>query len=122
MIIRNLDANGDWTKGQGKNNYLSGNPAIGLNIRTRLLSWVGDCFFSMAAGIDWKNRLGSKNQLALLEGDIKRIILSSFGVTGITALSVSFVNRVLTISYSINTIFSKGYQQSVSMGVSENAG
>ena len=123
MKIRNLDANGDWTFGQGLSNYISGNAGIGLNISTRIKSWVNDCFFAMNAGVDWKTRLGSKNQQSLLEADLKRIILSSFGVTGITAFSVSVdvKTRAFTVNYTINTIFSQGYQQSVTQGVTQNA-
>ena len=123
MKIRALDANGNWTFGQGLNNYLTGNAAIGLNISTRIKSWVGDCFFAMNAGVDWKTRLGSKSQIALLEADLKRIILSSYGVVAITAFSFSVneATREFTVNYTINTIFSKGYQQSVTQGVSQNA-
>ena len=123
MKIRNLDANGDWTFGQGLSNYISGNAGIGLNISTRIKSWVNDCFFAMNAGIDWKTRLGSKNQKALLEADLKRIILTSYGVTGINSISVSYnsLTRAFSVDYDISTIFSKSYQQSVTQGVTQNA-
>lgn len=113
MIIRNLDSNGDWLFGAGKAYYLSGNPAIGLNIKTRILSWLGDCFFDTTAGIDWANRLGSKNQRSLLELDLKRIILQSYGVTGIVSFETMLTGRSFSASYTINTIFSKGYTQTV---------
>lgn len=113
MIFRNLDANGDWTFGQGKQNYVVGNTAIGLNIRTRILSWVGDCFFALTAGIDWTNRLGRTNQKRLLEADLKRIILTSFGVTGLVSFDTSLINRAFNANYTIDTIFSKSYIDSV---------
>jgi hypothetical protein len=111
MIIRNLDKNGDWTFGSGKADYIDGNAAIELNIRTRLYSWVGDCFFDTAAGIDWYNRLGSKNQRALLELDLRRIILQSYGVTGIVTFSSNLdsITRRFSAQYSIDTIYSKNY-------------
>lgn len=113
MIIRNLDQNGDWTFGNGLSNYLDRNAAIGLNIKTRLLSWVGDCFFDLNAGIDWINRLGSKNQRGLLESDLRRVILQSFGVTGIISFDTVLVNRVFIANYSVNTIFSKSFTDSI---------
>lgn len=115
MIIRNLDANGDWTFGQGKQNYLNGNPAIGLNVVTRLRSWVGDCFFDTLAGIDWTNRLGSKNQQRLLEADLRRIILTSYGVVGINSLSFSLNGRDFSAEFDIITIFSASYVNSVTL-------
>jgi hypothetical protein len=117
MIIRNLDANGDWTFGSGISNYLTNNAAIGLNIRTRLLSWLNDCFFDMEAGIDWLNRLGSKNQRQLLEADLSRIIVQSYGVTGLVSFDTVLVGRVFTANYSVNTIFSQAYIDSINQGV-----
>jgi hypothetical protein len=113
VIIRNLDSNHDFTFGSGTENYIVGNPAIGLNIETRILSWFKDCFFDVNAGIDWANRLGSKNQQALLQLDLRRIILQSFGVTGIVSLNATLVGRIFTVNYTINTIFSVNYQNSV---------
>ncbi len=117
MIIRNLDADGDWTWGAGKNNYLSNNAAIGLNIKTRILSWLDDCFFNPQAGIDWLNRLGSKNQRGLLELDLRRIILQSEGVTGILSFDSVLVGRAFTANYSVQTIFSQSFQDSVQVGI-----
>lgn len=117
MIFRNLTPAGDWSFGAGKSNYIDQNAAIGLNIKTRLQSWVGDCFFDMQAGIDWTNRLGSKNQRRLLEMDLRRVILRSYGVTGIMSFDTVLVGRKFTANYSVNTIFSKSYQDSLTLGV-----
>lgn len=113
MIIRNLNASHDFTFGSGIANYISGNSAIGLNIDTRILSWVNDCFFDMGAGIDWANRLGSKNQQALLVRDMKRIILQSYGVTGIVNFGINITGRAFTANYTINTIYTNGYANTV---------
>jgi hypothetical protein len=117
MIIRGLDSNGDWTFGSGKSNYLTNDNAIALNINTRLYSWLNDCFFDTQAGIDWKNRLGSLGQETLLQNDLKRIILQSYGVTGITAFSTSLINRQFNAQYQINTIFSQNYINSINQNI-----
>ncbi len=114
MIIRNLDSDGDWMFGSGQADYLTQNPAIGLNVKTRLLSWLNDCFFDLQAGIDWLNRLGNKNQEALLSLDMRRVILKSFGVTGILTFDFVVVDRMFTATYTLETIFSKSYQDSIS--------
>lgn len=118
MIFRNLNANHDWTFGSGLGNYITANAAIGLNIETRLLSWLGDCFFDTTAGIDWANRLGSKNQRALLELDLRRIILQSYGVTGIVSFDTNLTGRNFTANYTVNTIFSQGYSATVTQEIS----
>lgn len=116
MIFRNLDSDGDWTFGRGLGNYITDDAAIALNIRTRIYSWVGDCFFDEAAGIDWTNRLGSKDQRDLLEADLRRIILQSFGVRGIISFDTSLEDRRFTGNYNIITIFSPSYQDSLQIG------
>lgn len=114
MIFRNLDANHDWTFGSGRGNYISGDAAIGLNVDTRLLSWLNDCFFDMGAGIDWLNRLGSKNQQNLLNMDLRRVISQSFGVTGINDFSYNVSgDRLFTAKYDIITINSQSYKSSL---------
>lgn len=115
MIFRALDDNHDWMWGKGKSDFLTVNAAIGANIKTRLLSWVGDCFFDQNAGIDWWNRLGSKNQRALLELDLKRVILQSEGVTGIVSFDTNLTGRRFTASYVVSTVYSKEYRDQVEL-------
>ena len=116
MIFRNLDADGDWCFGKGKNDYVRDVEAIGLNIKTRIYSWLNDCFFDMTAGIDWAARLGDKNQKGLLDSDLKRIILSSEGVTGLESFSSQIVGRKYSASFSIFTTFSKSYKTQIQIG------
>ena len=116
MIFRTLDVNGDWVYGRGKNDYLQGDNAIALNIKTRILSWVNDCFFDMNAGIDWINRLGKTNQRDLLELDLRRIALTSKGVTGIIAFDTSLNGRAFSASYTITTVNSPSYSDSIAVG------
>jgi hypothetical protein len=79
MIFRSLDSDGDWCFGKGKQCYRTGLSALMLNIKTRLKSWKGDCFFAVDEGVDWNNLLdiGTKS---LLDVDLKRVILQSEGV------------------------------------------
>jgi hypothetical protein len=106
MIVRALDVNGDWTFGKGKNNYLSGTPAIVQNISTRLNSYLGDCFFALDAGIDWFNLLGSKNQIAL-ELAVRKVIMSTDGVVRLVDASfdLDHTTRRITMRYTVETIY-----------------
>jgi hypothetical protein len=105
MIIRAIDADGDWLFGKGKNDYYSGNFAVAENIKTRLLEFLGNCFWNTSAGIDWFNLLGTKNINALILA-IRTIILNSENVSGITELSVVLDrNRNLRIVYVVSTVF-----------------
>jgi hypothetical protein len=107
MIVRALDNLGDWQFGQGLNNYLKGQAAIGQSIQTRISMWANDCFFSQNGWIDWLNLLGSKNTLGL-DLAIKTIILNSYGVLSLTELTsiLDPTLRSYTVQYSVTTIFS----------------
>lgn len=113
MIFRNLDTNGDWNFGKGKNDYASSQAAIMLNIKTRLLSWVGDCFFDQTAGVDWYNRLGSKNQQTLLEADLRRVISQSDGVTALKNFDIIMEGRTFKATYTVETVYSASFTDSI---------
>jgi len=105
-IVRRIDDDGDWTFGQGKSNYISKSPAIIQSINTRLMEFLGDCYFNQAAGIDWFSHLGSKDKAAL-NLSVSAIIVNTENVTGILQLTVTLnAARLLSISYSAETVYS----------------
>lgn len=109
VAFRNLDENGDWLFGKGKNDYARSQEAIKLDIKTRIHSWLGDCFFAVEDGIDWWNRLGSFDQRELLEQDLRLAILQTDGVTEIVDFSTELVDRRFSASYTVNTVYSKQF-------------
>jgi len=106
-IVRAIDSTGDWLFGKSLNDYVSANAAVKQNIRTRLLEFLGDCFFNIAAGIDWLNLLsGSKSEFAL-NLSISSVILNTTNVTGILQLSIGLTSqRKISISYQVQTTYS----------------
>ena len=105
MIVRGIDTSGDWLFGKGKNDYKKNIDAVSQNIGTRLLSFLGNCFFDTSAGIDWFNLLGAKNKLAI-ELAVIAVIRNTEGVTGVTKLSVKLDKlRKITLSYSVTTVY-----------------
>jgi len=108
MIIRSIDSNGDWIFGNGKSAYKSGQLALDQNLKTKLLEWKGDCFFSNDSGVDWKNRLAKRSQTVYLQDEIRALILKIDGITEIVNLNLNFnsINRNLILSYSVKTIYS----------------
>lgn len=109
MIVRALDSNHDWTFGAGLNNYKRDQLAVIQNIQTRLLSFVGNCFFDMGAGINWFTFLGSKgsnNNLLLIQA-ISVVILNTPSVEGLLQLSFDLsTTRVFSITYQVQTSYS----------------
>jgi hypothetical protein len=108
MIVRALDANGDWTFGKGKNDYLVNREALKQILHTRLLSFLGDCFFALTAGIDWFNLLGSKDRLALSLAVNATILNTPQNVvTGILQknFEVDERTRQVTLEYNVQSIY-----------------
>lgn len=113
MRVRALDSSGDWTYGAGQNNFVTAQAAAIEMINTRLLSFLGDCFFDTGAGIDWFNYLGGGNELSLNLA-VSAVILNTPDengnqiVTGLQQLSINLnpETRNLSISYQAVTIYS----------------
>ncbi len=115
-IIRGLSPSGDWLFGGGINNYVQNQLAVEQDINCRLKSFLGNCFFATSDGIDWFTFLaGSKNQTAVLLA-VNAVILNTQNVTGIVTSNVNYnyVNRVISITYTVNTAFSSIYNTSFS--------
>lgn len=107
MITRGVDAQNDWMFGKGKNDFKRNIFAVGQNVKTRLQSFLGDCYFQSDAGIDWFNLLGDKN-LPALELAISSVILNTSGVTGIVELSTTVgENREVTTQYTLDTVYGR---------------
>lgn len=116
MSFRQLDASGDWTFGQGVGGYATAERAIELNIKTRLLSWKGDCFFALGDWVDWINRL-DKNQETNLNNELKSVILASFGVYAITGFTgnLNRQTRHYDVTFKITTIYGTNFQNNLAL-------
>lgn len=118
MQIHRLDAEGDWSYGNGKFDLLQDDDAIILNINTRLNEWIGDCFFSVQSGVDWYNGL-DRGTKVYLDNRIKEVITESYGVVQLldftSALNIK--TRKLTVTYNITTIFSNSVKRQIEIGI-----
>jgi len=116
MIFRNLTANGDWTLGNGLQNYATAETAIALDIKTALRVFLGECFFDTGAGVDWWNLLGGKDQVGILL-QTRQVISSRDGVTKINSVDAYLdrTTRRLSISYNIDTVYSRNLTNTVTV-------
>ena len=109
MTFRNLDENHDWVWGTGKNAYVKDEQEIALNLETRILSFLGDCFFAINEGIDWWNLLDYRYQ-GRLENAVSEVVKNTPGVTAINRIDVLMgADRQIRIQYDIQTIFSTSF-------------
>lgn len=113
MITRALTINSDpekdhdWTFGKGKQSYFRREAAVAQSIMTRLMSFLGDCFFDINAGLDWWQLMGGKDRAALLV-QVRSVILGTEGVIRVSDLDVTFNSptRNIHLSYKIDTLYS----------------
>ena len=118
MKIRALSELGDWKFGKGIQSYNFGQNAIAENIQTRLLSFFGDCWFDILAGIDWTRLLGNKGTKQEIELRVRAMILQSYGVVRVNTLNVIFngANRNILLQYSVDTIYGQSVVNSLEVG------
>lgn len=107
--FRSLDAGGDWVFGHGVADYLTGEQAIALDLKTALLSFLNDAFWRLDFGIDWITYLGTKGTENAILIACRQMIASRPNVTAITALSVTLdaARRKITLVYDVATAFSR---------------
>lgn len=114
MIFRSLNSDGDWTLGNGLQNYAHDEAAIALDISTALKVFLGECPWATDAGVDWWNLLGGKDQVNLLL-QTRQVIASRDGVTKITSVE-AFLDRAtrrLAVTYKVDTIYSRNLTNTV---------
>ena len=114
MRVRAIDDNRDWEFGKGRQSYKIDEECVIQMIKTRVLSFLGDCFFAVDEGIDWFGLLdkGFQNENRL-EKSIKQTILDTEGVVGINSFDLIRTGRGLVIKYDVQTIYSQSYQNSI---------
>lgn len=107
MLFRSLDSNWDWNFGGGVSDYSDETMAIAYDVKSKILSWYGDCFFDAEAGIDWKNILGTKDQKEVLDLNVKRIVSDEEGITEVTFFDSSIDNRKYNCTIRFKTIYNE---------------
>ena len=115
ILFRALNQAGDWQWGYGFQSYFANQSAINADIATALKTFLGECWFATNLGVDWLNLIGAKNPAAMaaIVLQTRTVINSRNGVTAINSVIPQMNGRSLTITYNINTIYSKSVQNTV---------
>lgn len=108
MRYRALDANGDYTFGQGASNFLIDNSrCVAQSVLTRLRLWEGEWFLDVTEGTPWLQSILGKNTAPLYDIALRQRILDTQGVTGITDYESNLDRntRLLSVTATISTQF-----------------
>jgi hypothetical protein len=109
MRVRKLDANKDYSIGQGEANFWINQAAgVGQNIETRLGLAEGEWFLDKTIITPWSEEILGYGTVALRDMALKTVILETNGVTGIEAYNSNFdpITRELAVSGSVMTAYS----------------
>ncbi|BBE09730.1 Uncharacterized protein MCB1EB_1569 [Mycoavidus cysteinexigens] len=100
MKVRRLDANHDWTFGQGRANYATLAESVAQRVKSRLLSFQGDWFLDLEHGLPWLPHFERPADLRQIEHLVKRTILHTHGVRELLNLELEWdaSTRRLTIT------------------------
>lgn len=100
MKYRSLDVNGDYVLGS----FLSNTPeTVAQAVQTRLALWMGEFFMDTSDGTPYYQDILGHNTNYDLE--IQDRILGTTGVGEIISYSSSVVNRALSVTCTISTIY-----------------
>ena len=108
MKYRKLDANGDYTFGQGSANHLKDTPeTVAQAVKTRLGLIQGEWFLDTSAGTPYHSRILGAGMVATYDRAIQEVILGTSGVTRLVDYS-SHVNpstRAASVNCTIDTVY-----------------
>lgn len=106
MRVRAQDSAGDYTFGQGRQNFLVNSAAmVAQLIRTALLLFLGEFFLDTTAGVAWLTEVIGINTGPNYDTVIRNAIQNVQGVSAILEYSSSLVGRNLTVNVTVSTIF-----------------
>lgn len=108
MRYRRLTTDGDYQFGHGGADYLVDSAAlVAQSVKTRLLLMQGEWFLDVTEGTPYSTEILGTGTQSLYDLAIQTRVLETEGVAqnGISDYSSSLVERDLTVSMTLNTIF-----------------
>jgi len=107
MRYRALDADLDYSFGQGASNFLANSPAcVGQAVLTRLKLMRGEWFLDQTVGMPYSTEVFVEGGRQTADQATRAVILGTQGVSSIESYSSSFTaNRAWVVSAVINTIY-----------------
>lgn len=108
MRYRKLSADGDYTFGNGQENFYINTPeGVGQSVKTRLLLWIGEWFLDIDEGVPYMQAIIGKKTKQEADIAIQERILSTEGVTELLDFQseIDPDTRKISMSCSIDTIY-----------------
>lgn len=95
-----LDATGDLQVLNGDLVMNYGTEGIASDLRSRLQTFLGECFLDTSLGVPWFEKiLGKKTPSGELKSIFRQVILGTPGITAVETLDAAVANRTLTVVF-----------------------
>jgi hypothetical protein len=108
---RKLDANGDYSFGQGQDNFWINQPeAVAQSVLTRLMLWQGQWFADTSDGTAWATEVLGERTAATRDLVVQTRVNETAGVSDIAAYSsaVDPNARTFAVGMTIDTVYGIG--------------
>ena len=105
MRYRALDANGDYQFGRPGIFLVNSSAAVAQAVLTRLKLWTGEWFLDSTEGTPYLDQIIGYGTQGTRDIAIKQRILGTTGVNSILSYSSSVINRIMTVTVLIDTIY-----------------
>lgn len=106
MRYRRLSKSGDYTFGQGQENFLINSPAaVAQAVKTRLLLLTDEWFVDITDGTDYAGQVLGMHTSGTYDQEIRGRILDTQGVDSIESYSSTRSGRDLQVAATINTVY-----------------
>jgi len=114
MRVRRITADGDWSFGKGRADYVNSSKAIRQNVVTRLRSFTDDWFLDITNGLPWIELLGNRNTENQIIAAVEKTVLETEGVRLIERLRlVRGANRTANIELIFVDIFDERFTETI---------
>lgn len=115
--VRACGKNWNWIWGKGKQNYAQEGTATAQNLKMKLQSWLGDCFFEHNHGMEWERYFSTKMTNEEIQKAVYNKILLQEDVVGVQEVLVEtdFDNRKMKINYSYIDIYGNTIEEMINV-------
>lgn len=112
MRYRALDADDDYSFGQGPGEFLVDSPeAVGQAVKTRLALWTGEWFLDLLEGTPYATQILGENTKGTSDQVIQQRIIDTPGVAAITEYASILQGRALSVAATITTLYGETTNQ-----------
>lgn len=106
MRYRKLSPTGDYTFGQGNQDFLVNTPeTVAQAVQTRLLLLTGEWYLDQTEGTPYATQILGTNTRATRDLAVKRRILQTPGVKSLLSYASQVVDRKFSVQAKIDTVY-----------------